>query len=260
MTGSPSRPITSYTIEIDTADGGRTTAFVTEPIGSGPHPAIVFGAEAMGLNRFGRRVASDLATLGYVTITPDYYRGNGPSNPDDYSDFSEVMDAIDKLDFRAATYDLLSGADWLRAHPHVKASQVGVWGYCTGGTLAMLAASLDRRLAATLLFFPSQPRFEQLTTKRPAHAMDLIWSITSPVLLIYGDQDPIMPPDLLNEIRSRFDRWGIANEVCIYPGAGHAFSADAEALHNADATAASWHAATGFMDRHMPALTSPPPV
>jgi carboxymethylenebutenolidase len=234
-----------------TFDGVEISAFVTEPDTPGPHPAIVFGAEAMGLNKFGRGVASDMAALGYVTITPDYYRGGGPSQPDNYSDFSEVMVAIGALDFRLATYDVLTGADWLRAQPHVDAARVAVWGYCTGGTLAMLAASLDRKLAATVLFFPSQPRFETLSVKCPAHPMDLVWSITSPVLLIYGNQDPIMPPALLAEFRKNLDQWSIRHEICIYDGAGHAFSADVEGLHNADAAAASWKAATGFLERHM---------
>jgi carboxymethylenebutenolidase len=247
---APLHTVRTRTISLPTSDGGQAIAFVAEPEGPGPYPAIAFGAEAMGPNKFGRKVAADMAALGYVTITPDYYRGGGPSQPDNYNDFTEVMGAIDALDFRQATYDVLAGVDWLRAQPQVDPGRVAVWGYCTGGTLAMLAASLDRKLSATVLFFPSQPRFEALTVKRPAHPIDLVWSITSPVLLIYGDQDPIMPPDLLAELRRRFDQWGIRNEVRIYPGAGHAFSADAPHMHNAEATAASWEAATNFLERN----------
>ncbi|MDB5700832.1 MAG: hypothetical protein JWL66_1031, partial [Sphingomonadales bacterium] len=119
-----SLPIRTSTVILRTFDGVEISAFVTEPDTPGPHPAIVFGAEAMGLNKFGRRVASDMAALGYVTITPDYYRGGGPSQPDNYSDFSEVMVAIGALDFRSATYDVLSGADWLRGQPQVDAARV----------------------------------------------------------------------------------------------------------------------------------------
>ena len=105
----PTRPIRTRTLELAMPDGGRVPAFVAEPEGTGPYPAVAFGAEAMGPNRFGRRVASELAALGYVTITPDYYRGAGPSQPDNYEDFTEVIAAIDGLDFRQATFDLLAG-------------------------------------------------------------------------------------------------------------------------------------------------------
>jgi carboxymethylenebutenolidase len=243
--------VKTRTIVLKTYDGAEASAFVTEPDGPGPYPAVVFGAEAMGPNRFGRRVASDVAALGYVTITPDYYRGAGPSQPDNYDDFTEVMAAIAGLDFRAATFDVLAGLDWLRAQDNVDPDRVALWGYCTGATLAMLAASLDRRVAATVLFFPSQPTFEALTPKRPTHAIDLIWSIASPVLLISGDQDAVLPPPVLAEMKRRFDQWGVRFESRVYPGAGHAFSAEAPHMHNAEATAASWAAAVEFLGRHL---------
>jgi carboxymethylenebutenolidase len=247
----PPHRVTTRTIALTTYDGVEASAFVAEPEGAGPYPAVVFGAEAMGPNRFGRRTAEDVAALGYVTITPDYYRGRGPSRPDDYTDFTEVMAAIGELDFRAATFDVLSGVDWARAQANVDAERVALWGYCTGATLTMLAASLDRRVAATVLFFPSQPTFEALTPKRPVHAIDLIWAIRSPVLMISGDQDAVLPPTVLEEIRRRFEQWGVRYENRLYPGAGHAFSADAPHMHNAEASAASWREATGFLRRHL---------
>jgi carboxymethylenebutenolidase len=246
---TPARPVKTRTIDLNGRDGGRIAAFVAEPDTPGPHPAIVFGAEAMGPNRFGRQVAADMAALGYVTITPDYYRGEGPSQPDNYEDFTEVMAAIDGLDFRRATFDVLAGVDWLRGQPQVDPLRVAAWGYCTGATLALLAASLDRGLAAAILFFPSQPRFEALTAKRPSHALDHIWSIACPVLLISGDQDPILSPAILAEFRERFERWGIRHDIRVYPGAGHAFSAEAPNMHHAEAAAASWTAATDFLAR-----------
>lgn len=236
-------------IELVGQDGGRVPAFVTEPAGGGPFPGVVFGAEAMGPNAFGRKVAADLAALGYVTVTPDYYRGQGPSRPDDYSDFTEVMAAIGALDFRQATFDLLAGADWLRAQPNVDAARVATWGYCTGGTLSLLAACLDRAMAAAVLFFPSQPVFDELTPKRPMHPMDLVWSLTCPVQVIYGDADAIMPADRLAELNRRLEQWGVPHEIRIHPGAGHAFSAPAPHMHNAQAAEVSWRQATEFLAR-----------
>src|SRR6202007_509307 len=131
--------VTSCTIRLTTYDGQQIDAFVTRPAAPGPHPAIVFGQEAMGFNAFGRSVAERAAAAGYVTITPDYYRGHGPSRPDDYGDFGEVFAAISDLDFGKATHDLMAGADWLRAQPDVDPQRVAVWGYCNGGTRGMLA-------------------------------------------------------------------------------------------------------------------------
>src|ERR1700744_1208268 len=93
------RGVRTRSITLTGRDGGQTPALVTEPEGAGPFPAVVFGAEAMGPNKFSRKVANDVAALGYITITPDYYRGGGPTQPDNYNDFTEVMTAINALDF-----------------------------------------------------------------------------------------------------------------------------------------------------------------
>lgn len=232
-----------------THGGARVPALVVEPddaVRNGA--AVVVAAEAFGINAFTRDVAGRLAALGYVVVAPDYYRGHGLTKPDDYSDFAEVMGFIDVLDFGGATKDMLAGIDFARSLPGVDPSRVVVWGYCTGGTLAMLATALDRRLAGAVWFFPSQPSFPELGPARPVHAVDMIWAITCPVLLLYGDQDPVLV-EAGPEIVRRFEQWGVAGEVEVYPGAGHAFSSPGPGLHHREADAGSWRDATAFVQR-----------
>jgi carboxymethylenebutenolidase len=243
--------VKTRTIQLPTSDGLLIPAFVAEPEGAGPFPGVTIGAEAMGINSFNRGVATDLAGLGYVAIVADYYRGAGPSNPEDYEDFSEVMTAIEALDFRQATFDVLSAGDWLRTHPRVDANRIAVWGYCTGATLAVMAACLDRRLAAAVWFFPSQPVFEALTPKRPAHPFDMVWSIACPVLAIWGskESDRMETNGLMKRLRDNFAQWHIRNEIRIYEGADHAFSAPTPKMHHAEATKRSWADATAYLAR-----------
>jgi carboxymethylenebutenolidase len=243
--------VRTRTIELATWDGARTSAFVAEPEAPGPHPAIVLGAEAFGLNAFIRETAVALAERGCIAVAPDFYRGGGPADPENYLDFTEVFEAIGVLDFRAAAYDLMAAADWLRAQPQADPGRIAMWGYCTGGTLAMLATCLDRRLAAAVLFFPSQPVFDALTVKRPAHPMDLIWNIGCPVMVHYGDEDELMPRERLAELRRRFEQWGIVHDIRIYPGAKHAFTAEAPGLHNPAAAKAALDASLEFIDQRL---------
>lgn len=224
---------------------------VYRPDGESPWPAVVLSAEAYGINEFTREVASRLAEAGHVVVVPDYYRGHGLERPDDYSDFTEVMGFIDELDFVGGTRDILAGIDHARSLPEVDADRVAVWGYCTGGTLAMLAAALGRRLAATVLFFPSQPTFPELTPKRPIHPIDILWGIDSPVLMIYGDQDDVAPEAMLNDMRTRFEQWGVDHRINIYAGAGHAFSAPDPPLRHEAADEASWKDALAFAREHL---------
>jgi carboxymethylenebutenolidase len=217
--------------------------------GASPGPAVVIAAEAYGVNRFTRDVASRLAAAGSVVVVPDYYRGAGLTRPDDYSDFTEVVSFIERLDFVGATHDVMTAVGHARALPEVDPARVVVWGYCTGGTLAMLASSLDRSLAGAVWFFPSQPTFEHLGPTRPVHAVDLLWNVACPVLVVYGEEDPVAPAEVIADLRRRLEQWGVDHEVRLYPGAGHAFCSPGPPLHHAEADAASWVEAMAFLTR-----------
>ena len=223
-----------------------------EPDGPGPHPALVLGMEATGINHFIRDIAAKLAALGYVTAVPDYYRGGGPADPEDYDDIEAIMPHTFALDFPRAARDLIDVADELRARDDVDTDRVGYWGYCTGATVALLAACLDRLSAVAVAFYPSQPEFTELTPQRPAHLIDLLWLLTCPLLLIYGDQDVVMSAEQLAEVRDRLERWGVDHEVRVYAGAGHAFSAPTPTFHHAEADAASWADAVEYLTTRVP--------
>jgi carboxymethylenebutenolidase len=209
----------------------------------------VLSPEAYGVNEFTRNVATALGTEGYVVVVVDYYRGNGLSEPDNYSDFTEVMGFIDDLDFVQATHDVMAAIEYTRNRADVDPDKVAVWGYCTGGTLAMLAAALCPDLAAAVIFFPSQPTFPTIDAKRPVHAMDLMWNISCPILFLYGDQDFLA--EVMPEIGRRLEQWGIEHQIRVYEGAGHAFSAPVPPLRHDEADKASWIDALQFARVHL---------
>jgi carboxymethylenebutenolidase len=223
---------------------------VALPAGPGPHPAVVLGAEAYGINDFIRGVQDRLLELGYASVVPDYYHGEGPKDREAYDDFTEVIEHIDRLDFTCGARDIAGAVDDLRARPDIDSSRVCVWGYCTGGTLAWLGACMRGDIAAAVLFFPSQPVFTDVGPRTPVHPIDLIWQLTCPTLFIYGDQDLVMPPELLEDLRARIDRWGVDAEVRRYAGAGHAFSAPWGPMRHAEADQAAWRDALAFLKTH----------
>ena len=76
-----------------------------------------------------------------------------------------------------------------------------------------------------------------------------MWNLTSPVLLLVGDEDVVWPADLVAEARRRFEQWGIDHTINVYPGAGHAFCAPAPAFHNGEASAAAWRDSLEFLQQ-----------
>jgi carboxymethylenebutenolidase len=221
------------------------------PEGDGPHPAVVLGAEAYGVNNFIRGIQEKLVGLGYAVAVPDYYHGDGPTEPENYDDFTEVIEYISRLDFTGGARDLAGTVDALRAMPNIDPRRVAVWGYCTGGTLAWLAACLRGDLAAAVLYFPSQPVFAELSPVRPVHPIDLLWQITCPALFLYGDQDKLMSPGVLADMRHRIDDWRVDARIKMYPGAGHSFTCPHGPMRNAEADRTAWNDAITFLSEHM---------
>ena len=238
--------VRSDRISLTGRDGAQFEALTYLPDGAGPFPAVVIGAEGTGVNRFIERVGASLAHEGMVTVVIDPYRFAGPPDPEDYTDFDVLMAFINNLDFVRATHDMLTGVEHARSLPSVDPDRVGVWGYCTGATLALLAACVDQRLAAAVLFYPSQPVFDQLGDLTPAHPMDLLWGIRARTLLLYGDDDVVMPADRMAELRRRLEVWNVQHELSIYEGAGHAFCSEARPLFQQQAADEGWLRAVAF--------------
>jgi carboxymethylenebutenolidase len=244
--------VVKETISVDAPDGYTSDVLLYRPSGPGPNPGIVIGMEATGINHFIRNVGATLAHLGYVTAIPDYYRGAGPTDTENYDDIEAIMPHTFALDFPKAARDLIAAADGLRARDDVDAEQVGYWGYCTGASVALFAACLDRLTAAAVCFYPSQPVFKDLSPKRPASLIDILWLLNCPLLLIYGDNDVVMSVEQLAEVQNRLREWGVDHMVRVYKGAGHAFSAPTPTFHHAEADAASWADAVAYLQSHMP--------
>jgi carboxymethylenebutenolidase len=223
---------------------------IAMPEGNGPHPGVVIGAEAYGINPYILDVQQKLVRLGYAVAVPDYYHGNGPTRPEAYDDHTEVVEHISRLDFTCGARDLAEAVDTLRAMPQVDARRIAVWGYCTGGTLAWLAACLRGDVAAAVLFYPSQYMFKQLGAKTPVHPKDLLWQLTCPALLLYGDCDPAMPSEQIDDLRTRIQQWNLDAQIYMYANAGHAFSAPSGPMRNEAAGRAAWNDAVAFLQAH----------
>ncbi len=223
-------------------------ATLFQPAGTGPWPGIVLGAEATGINAFILTVGDRLAAEGFVALVFDYYRGAGPVDPEDNSDVPAIIEHINSLDFRRATYDTLAAVDYLRAQPTVAAEHVFAWGYCTGATIAMLAGCLDRTLAGTVLFYPSQPVFESLNDLRPAHPRDLVWNHRAPMMLFYGDEDAAVSNAVQDDLRAELRRWNVDATTPVYPGAGHVFAGQHfRSAYRPEAERDSWRRAVSFV-------------
>jgi acetyl esterase/lipase len=131
------------TDEIAATDGTGMPLFAVYPTAGpagGPYPVVViahgFQLPASQYASYARR----LATHGFVAVTADYPAGFfGVSNVDN------AADLLAALDWAGTTPPLAGVAD---------AERAGMTGHSLGGKLALLAATLDARIRATITLDP----------------------------------------------------------------------------------------------------------
>ncbi len=112
-----------------------------------------------------------------------------------------------------------------------EAENVGVVGYCWGGSVAWLAAS-RLQLAAAVCYYGGYEHRD----KRP----------TCPVIMHFGDRDPTIPVENVAEIRGLQPE----AEMFVYP-AGHGFNCDARADFDPESAVLAHHRTLDFLARHL---------
>ena len=176
----------------------------------GKRPAVLVSHEGGGLTDHARNRARALAELGYVAFALDYFGDGRPVAADQAAArFGELNG--DRLRTRAIAR---AGLDVLLGSEHADAGQVAAIGYCFGGTLSLELARGGAALQAVVGFHSG------LATDRPATA----GSITAPVLVCIGADDPFIPADQRLAFEEEMRAAGADWRLNLYGGAVHSFT------------------------------------
>jgi len=87
----------------------------------------------------------------------------------------------------------------------------------------------------------------------PFAVADRAGSITAPMLMHVGADDPTIPAEHVEAMNNAMSAVGTEFVQHVYPGAGHAFACDARPkLYRQDAAEAAWARTYEFIDHHLP--------
>jgi carboxymethylenebutenolidase len=182
-------------------------AFVAQPEGKGPFPAIVVIQEWWGLNDWIKDNAKHLAGKGFVALAPDLYRGKVTEDP------KIAMTLIKGMPNDRAVRDLKGAVTALENMPNVQKDKIGSIGWCLGGGLSLQLAVDDPRVHACTMCYG-----------RVITAPDMLKSLKAPVLGIFGENDKGIPAKSVREFESALKSAGrTVEKINIYPDAGHGF-------------------------------------
>lgn len=221
-------------------------AYQAYPQGKGPFPAVVVLQEIFGVNTHIREVTERFAKQGYVAIAPALYQRLAPRyetgyTPDDIKQgryYKELTRASELLS------DISSAITYLKTLPFVKTDGFGCIGFCFGGHVAYLAATLPE-IKATASFYGAG-----ITTWTPGGGEPTInrtAEITGTLYAFFGDQDVSIPIEQVNQIEAQLQKHHIPHRVFRYANADHGFFCDHRPSYNSTAAADAWLQVVEFL-------------
>ncbi|HEY9621139.1 MAG TPA: dienelactone hydrolase family protein [Crinalium sp.] len=236
------------TVEIRTAhvkvqNGAlQIDAYLAEPVGEGPFPAIVVLQEIFGVNEHIRDVSERFAKAGFVAIAPALYQRVAPGFETGYTpdDITVGRQYKDQTKAEELLGDIEGAIAYLKTLPSVKPGSIGAIGFCFGGHVAYLAATLPD-IKATASFYGAG-----IPTMLPGGGDPTVTrtsAIHGTLHLFFGLDDPSIPPEHIEQIESALQEHHVSYQIFRYPGAQHGFFCDRRASYNADAASDAWNKA-----------------
>jgi carboxymethylenebutenolidase len=214
-------------------------AYLSYPQGDGPFPAVVVVQEIFGVNDHIRDVTCRVAREGYVAIAPAIYQRIAPGFETGYTPKDIEIGRVYKNRTKASELlsDIQAAIDFLYTLPQVKRSGVGTIGFCFGGHVVYLAATLDD-VKATASFYGAG-----IVTMSPGGGEPTITrtrDIKGTIYAFFGMKDPSIPVEQVEQIEAALKQYNISHRVFRYEGADHGFFCDRRPSYNRQAAENAW--------------------
>jgi carboxymethylenebutenolidase len=230
-------------VTLTAADGTAFSAFharAAEPSGAG----IVILPDVRGLHPFYEELALRFAEHGVDALAIDWY-GRTAGTPPRADDFDHMAHA-GRTTWAGISADITAGVAALRADasPDRPApARVFTLGFCMGGRMSFLAATLGLQLAGVIGMYGTLVGPWRNDAPAP---VDLAARFGSPVLGLFGGADEAIKPEHVTAFDGALSAAGVEHRLVTYPGAPHSFF-DRKATDFADASAAAWQEVLDFI-------------
>ena len=220
-------------------NGTQADGYLAVPDGGGPGLVVV--QEWWGLDPAIKQTCDRLAAEGFVALAPDLYHGEVA----EHTEMDRAGDLMNSLPPDRAARDMSGAIDHLLGRGEVRGSAVGVVGFCMGGLLSLVIASIEGdRVAAVVPFYGA-----------PLGEGEPDWSgLTAAVSGHFAENDDFFPPEAVTELASRLQAMGKDVQFRVHPGTGHAFASGDDALGTQDdeASATAFTEAIAFLKANLP--------
>ncbi len=233
--------IITQKISIPVEDGTAMMLYSAKPENAQNLPGVMVFQEAFGVNAHIREVTERLAAEGYLAVAPELFHRTGPGFEGNYTDFEPVRPHIESLSREGLTTDIISAYRWLISQPGTDKDKIVSIGFCMGGRISVMAATL-LPLKAAASFYGSNIA---------ATLHNSIPLINCSLLLGWGGQDKHITHEQREKLTKLLDENEKDYVNVVFSKANHGFFCDARAAYHPTAAAEAWELVKVFFKRNL---------
>jgi carboxymethylenebutenolidase len=217
-------------------------AYVSRPEkAKGSLPIIIVASEIFGVHEYIADVTRRFAKLGYLAIAPEFFTRAG--DPNTYGTTAEIQkNIVAKTPDVQVLNDLQAALVWAGKNGG-DLKRVGVTGFCWGGRITWLSATLPQVRAGVAWY---GRLIGEKTEGNPRHPLDIAADLKAPVLGLYGGADAGISLESVEQMRAALAEAAPKNPVAkacqfeVYPDTPHAFHADYRATYREGPAKDGW--------------------
>ena len=250
---APRGPIRAewVTIAVDASAGvseAAMSAWWARPADGKPRGAVLVLPEVFGVNGWVRSVVDRLAGEGYAALAINTFSRTAPALDLGYDAEGLALgrEHRDQVSADQLLADAAAAAAWLRQRHGF--DRFGCVGFCFGGHLALIAATLPC-FAATCDFYGAR-----VASFRPgggAPSLELVEGIAGRLWCFCGGDDPLMPPEEVAALEAALTAANggrparepeARHRLFVAPGAGHGYLCEARSDFDPEGARQGWAA------------------
>lgn len=216
--------IPNQDIEID--------AYLAQPvIATSKTPAVIVFQEIFGVNSNIREITELIAQQGYIAIAPALYQRLSPGFSYDFSPqdngyspeaYQLGLQYYQQVRYQEIISDIEATISYLKTLPNLKESAIACIGFCFGGHVAYIAATLAD-IKATASFYGAGITTACYGEEIPT--LQRTAQIQGTIYLFFGTRDTLISSSENQQIEAELQKQQINHRIFRY-NAGHGFFAD----------------------------------
>lgn len=237
------------TVSVPGAGGDMINAYLARPLGAGPFPGVVLIHHMPGWDEWYREATRKFAHHGYVAVCPNLYFRAGHGTPEDVAARVRAEGGVAD---EQVLGDLAGTLRTLRALPYLN-GKVGVFGTCSGGRHAYLAACRLPGFDAVVDCWGGRVVMgpADLTPRQPVAPLDYTADLTCPLLGLFGEEDRSPTPEQVAVHEAALKQHGKTYEFHMYPQAGHGFFYHDRPAYRQGPAVDGWQKIFTFLGKHL---------